>query len=536
MRVATPILPLQAGLATQPAYARGQLLTAAAWLAVLFIESEFLAVRNYEIRTHIRELLHFPLYHGLFASLACAIFLRYLWGDALARIPLQRLRPSYGILHLVCFGLIALTLRDLAGGLQHYSAAHQLLVWTCILVCYAGSWLAAVLPPSLWRSQLKAQGGWLAVSLFLGGLSMAIMHASNWLWQPLARGTFVISGEMLRLIYDDVVSDPQRLHLGTSTFHVSIEPGCSGYEGIGLVMFFGLVYLWIRRSELRFPQAILLLPIGMAFNWLLNTCRIAALIVIGTNFSRDLALKGFHSQAGWLAFTATSLLLVVVVEELGWFRRIQDAPVLAQDVEFPAAPYLLPLLTLLLASIAGQALTEGFDWSYRLRITACAIAIILCWKNLCRPMLHSGRPSAVLAGLIVYALWYALVHPGPGVSPWQQSAHPAWLWVWVAFRAGGSVVVIPIAEELAFRGYLLPRVEELLLSRLPAGWSWWSAAVITSALFGALHQDFLAATLAGLVYAYVYRKGSLGHAIVAHGITNFCIAAEVIYFQRWGLW
>ena len=44
-----------------------------------------------------------------------------------------------------------------------------------------------------------------------------------------------------------------------------------------------------------------------------------------------LAIKGFHSQAGWIAFTTISILLVLAVEKLGSFRET-------------AAAYLLPLL------------------------------------------------------------------------------------------------------------------------------------------------------------------------------------------------
>jgi exosortase E/protease (VPEID-CTERM system) len=509
---------------------------------LLFLESEFLAVRNYDIRTHIRDLLHFPLYHGLFATLACGLFLRLLSRDFSQPAPLRAPRPGLACGHVACFVVIALSLRPFADQLIALSAPLQLAAWSVVLVLFASSWLAAILPPSQWLSQARAQGTWLTSSVLLGGLSMAVMHASNWLWEPLARGTFLISGSMLELIYDDVISEPERMRLGTSTFHVSIEPGCSGYEGVGLVLFFGLVYLWIRRDELKFPGALLLLPFGMLFNWLLNTVRIATLVVIGTNISPDLALKGFHSQAGWLAFTATSLLLIVIVEELQWFLRpVADAPLAgkheddpALEVEFPAAPYLLPLLALLLSSIFSQAFTEGFDWSYPFRIVACAVAL---WS--CRAAYRGWRVPQVgfvsAAGVVVYVLWHALVHPPTGSSPWHGGGGVL-PYLWLMFRVAGSVVVIPIAEELAFRGYLLPRAQSVLAARLSEKVSWLVAMVVSSVLFGLLHQDVLAAILAGAVYALVCRRTSLGGAILAHGLTNACIAIEVLIFERWGLW
>ena len=48
---------------------------------------------------------------------------------------------------------------------------------------------------------------------------------------------------------------------------------------------------------------------------------------------------------------------------------------------------------------------------------------------------------------------------------------------------------------------------------------------------------WLAGTVAGMVYALaVYRRGSLGDAVVAHAVTNALIAATVLCFGAWGLW
>ena len=90
-------------------------------------------------------------------------------------------------------------------------------------------------------------------------------------------------------------------------------------------------YLWFYRKTLRFPQATLLVPLGVVAIWLANAVRIAALILIGTWFSPAVALGGFHSQAGWLAFNVVALGLVAVAGRSPFFsmRDFSDR----QDIE-----------------------------------------------------------------------------------------------------------------------------------------------------------------------------------------------------------
>jgi len=71
------------------------------------------------------------------------------------------------------------------------------------------------------------------------------------------------------------VDRPDELVIGTSRFAVRITEHCSGLEGIGLMCAFTGVYLWSCRRELRFPQALLLLPVGAIAIWMLNSVRIA---------------------------------------------------------------------------------------------------------------------------------------------------------------------------------------------------------------------------------------------------------------------
>jgi CAAX prenyl protease-like protein len=146
------------------------------------------------------------------------------------------------------------------------------------------------------------------------------------------------------------------------------------------------------------------------------------------------------------------------------------------------------------------------------------------------------------AGILVAAAFVALV-PRPDAET-LQGWEREWDLVpgssqagWLVLRTVVSVLVVPVAEELAFRGYLLRRLIARDFETVPfSQWSPW-AVVASSAAFGAIHSGFLAGALAGLVFALVQiRGGSLSHAVVAHVASNAAVAAYVIGARQWWLW
>jgi membrane protease YdiL (CAAX protease family) len=62
--------------------------------------------------------------------------------------------------------------------------------------------------------------------------------------------------------------------------------------------------------------------------------------------------------------------------------------------------------------------------------------------------------------------------------------------------------------------------------------------IVSSLAFGALHPGaLLAACLAGVAYALAQAaRGRTGDAIVAHALTNGCIAAYVLLGDAYWLW
>jgi CAAX prenyl protease-like protein len=119
---------------------------------------------------------------------------------------------------------------------------------------------------------------------------------------------------------------------------------------------------------------------------------------------------------------------------------------------------------------------------------------------------------------------------------------------WISIRALAAVTTVPIAEELAFRGFLLRRIVAEDFEAIPLDRFSWQAflrtdpalagLLISSAAFGALHGSrWIAGTLAGLLFALAMgRRGKLGDAVMAHAVANALLAAYVLGFDQWQLW
>ena len=153
------------------------------------------------------------------------------------------------IVHLLGFVLLGrITLTITAQDLQHSPILSAYWVmWFGAGLFVLLTWIAAVLPGTgsgiVLASAVAGLAAWLG-----GGGSLQLYDA----WK---RAAFNAAAMLLRLIFPDVVAQPETDVLGTSRFQVHMGPGCSGCEGIGLVWVAIGLYLWCYRSYLRWPQA-----------------------------------------------------------------------------------------------------------------------------------------------------------------------------------------------------------------------------------------------------------------------------------------
>jgi exosortase E/protease (VPEID-CTERM system) len=412
--------------------------------------------------------------------------------------------------------------------------------WAMAALVSVLSWGHALLPLARWRRVLTDHRSSVACGAAVGAVAWAFGFVSKSFWEPLATYTYRILGWVLGLIYAHVVNEPSTMTLGTPAFSVQIAPECSGYEGIGLILVFLSLYLFFFRRELRFPLALALLPLGAAGMWVLNLARIIALIAIGDAGWVSVALGGFHSQAGWLAFNAVGLGFVAMTRKGRYFSTLDREPDRQRHPD-STSPYLAPFLVLLVVAMVTGAFSAGFDWLYPARLVILGV-VLWTFRKSYASLNWSASWLGLACGVAAFAIWMMLLpEEMNGKTNWPlalQSVGSGWAAAWLAARTVGYVIAVPVAEELAFRGYLTRRFWRSEADASHLGTFAWGAFLLSSAIFGAFHGHlWLAGTLAGMLFALaLYRRRSIGDAVLAHATTNGLIAVYVFTTGHWSAW
>lgn len=469
---------------------------------------------------------------AVFASIRGAADLKELNAQARA-LPL---RASALLLHVALVLPLAPLSYLLYGGHNvHWPFVILAGLWSGFALAATVALCLAFAPWRLWRDTAHALGMVWAYSLSAAGLAACAMQWSQRLWAPTAAVTFDFVRWILEPLLPTLRADPPNLILYTPHFAIQVSEICSGLEGVGLMLAFCGAWLVYCRREFVFPRALLLIPAGLLLIFGLNVLRIAALMLIGDAGFTDAAVYGFHSQAGWIAFNGAACGIAVVSRRSDWLQH-SAARGASPGAHNLTAAYLMPFLIVLGGGMIVIALSDtSGPWSVLPPLVG-ALALwhyrrwfaSLAWR-------FSWRGAA--AGLGVFILWALAARwlrpadplhgvPGAVAQPWGT--------LWVLTRILGSVIIVPIAEELAYRGYLLRRLvaRDFTAVRFEDVGFW--PLLTSAAVFGAAHGTMWPpAVIAGLAYGLLaIRTGRIGEAVCAHVTTNALIAAGLLFGEH----
>ena len=191
--------------------------------------------------------------------------------------------------------------------------------------------------------------------------------------------------------------------------------------------------------------------------------------------------------------------------------------------------------------IALMTVLPATTWAYAVRTVAVALLLAL-GLGMGLKTLDLGRESCLspsvfrlksslvpglFVGLAVFVLWifpeqfdwpwyrrFCIIGEGGTQAVAEASA------VMIAFRLVGSAFVIPVAEELFFRKWLI-------------GFAGFWPMV---ALFAVEHDRWLVAAICGMAYGVLYLRRGLGAACVAHVTTNLVLGLWVLMTDQWQFW
>jgi exosortase E/protease (VPEID-CTERM system) len=428
------------------------------------------------------------------------------------------------------------------------------LAWHACGLAAALALFASIAPLQFWTSALRQTGALPLYSLLPAAGALLVFKLSQWLWAPAAAITFKIAGLMVHPLVPSLRTDASSLTLVTDHFAVQVSEICSGLEGVGLMLAFCTAWLFYFRREYIFPRALIIVPIGMLLIFLLNSVRIAALVLIGDAGYQKIAAVGFHSQAGWIAFNVAAFAVAYAAKRSTWLNRVaHQADTAAHDAAAhdgaaadaarahdATAAYLMPLLAILAAGMLAHAMSSGFDFLYPVRIVA-AVGALWVYRRSYANLNWRFTWRGVLVGIAMFGVWSAFSHflsTPMGIPEELASLSGAERAEWIACRATAAIITVPIAEELAYRGFLMRRLVGAQFDSVSFSNVRWPAIAISSVLFGVTHGGlWFAGIIAGAAYgALAVKTGKIGESVAAHATTNLLLAGQVLLFGAWQLW
>ncbi len=219
--------------------------------------------------------------------------------------------------------------------------------------------------------------------------------------------------------------------------------------------------------------------------------------------------------------------------------------------------YSAPFVAFVALILLGSVVTRVFDpwqtfwavsdpqyWVNPAQTLICG-ALVWRWRRSYPLGWPRGAAWAVGAGILSIVLWIApqewlgAARRNEGFDPYFfGTAGPAF-WVSLGLRFARLVIVVPLVEEIFWRGFLLRYLIDADFTKVPIGAFSWTSCLVVTAGFCLEHSpsDYPAAVLTGLLFNGVaYRTKSLSSCVLAHAATNLLLGLYVLHTRQWGFW
>ena len=124
------------------------------------------------------------------------------------------------------------------------------------------------------------------------------------------------------------------------------------------------------------------------------------------------------------------------------------------------------------------------------------------------------------------------------MDPFELYESNAYRWTFFAFRFALLVLVVPIAEELFLRGFLIRVIDSDDWAEQPLD-QIGKAGLIAGTVYGVVTHpsEFVAAALwFSLITVLMVRTGRFWNCVLAHAITNLILGLYLCYTHHWQLW
>jgi CAAX protease family protein len=215
-----------------------------------------------------------------------------------------------------------------------------------------------------------------------------------------------------------------------------------------------------------------------------------------------------------------------------------------------AVPYIAPFIAFLLFLGIQSLVPLPHALLYTLWIAVVG-AVLLIFSRGAIDLRVSHPVSTLLVGVLVFVLWIAPDLLFPGYRSFWLFSNPVTGHLHSSLNPGGhhsplilslrfarAVIIVPIVEELFWRGWLMRWLIRSDFESVPLGTYAAASFWIVAILFASEHGPYWdVGLMAGVVYNWwMVRTKRLGDLILAHAVTNACLSAYVILAHQWQYW
>lgn len=216
-----------------------------------------------------------------------------------------------------------------------------------------------------------------------------------------------------------------------------------------------------------------------------------------------------------------------------------------------ALPWVAPFAVFMVWMAVWPFIELAQPWEEVLRLGVLALVLLTVSRSVVFSLRVSHFVPSVLLGLAVFALWVLPEQLWPGYrSHWLfqnaitgetvSTIPDAWLSdpTMLALRITRAALLVPLLEEIFWRGFLPRWVVSNDWSRVPMGTYNTLAFVGTALLFASEHGPYWdVGLMCGIVYNwYMAKTRSLGDLVLVHAVTNGALSVFVLMTKQYAFW